>query len=63
MPPKRSRVPARRPRFLTPIFLSLVTLIACTHGGGSEPSDPRKLQAGGTLELSMVLGDFRSQYP
>jgi peptide/nickel transport system substrate-binding protein len=63
MPPKRSRVPARRPRFLTPIFLSLLTLVACTYGGGSEPSDARLTHVGGTLELSMVGGDFRSQYP
>ena len=63
MPPKRSRVPARRSRFLTPIFLSLVVLMACTHGGGSEPSDEGLRHAGGTLELSMVRGDFRSQYP
>ena len=63
MPPKRSRVPARRSSFTTPIFLCLVTLVACTHGGGSEPSDPRRSHAGGTLELSMVRSDFRTQYP
>jgi hypothetical protein len=61
MPPTRSRVPARRSRFLTPIFVSLVTLVACTHGGGSESSDPRLSHDGGTLQLSMVRGDFRSQ--
>ena len=64
MPPTRARVPARRSRFLTPIFLILVTLVACTHGGGSEPRDPRSERTPvATLELSMVRGDFVSQYP
>ena len=63
MPPTRSRVPARRPRFLAPIFLSLVVLMACTHGGVPEPPDPHPAHAGGTLELSMVRGDFLSQFP
>lgn len=62
MPPKRSRVPARRSSSCTPILLILALLVTCT-GGEAEPSDLTAGRAGGTLELSMVRGDFRSQYP
>lgn len=62
MPPSRSRVPARRSRSFTPGLL-IILLLACTGGGGSERSLGPAGRKGGTLELSMVRDDFRSQYP
>jgi ABC-type transport system substrate-binding protein len=68
MLPSRSRVPARRssslaPVRLIPVLLTLVLSVACTGGGGTDRSIGPADRRGGTLELSMVRGDFRSHYP
>jgi ABC-type transport system substrate-binding protein len=63
MPPWRSRVPARCSRSGAQVLLTFVLLAACTSSGRTAPADVRASRAGGTLELSMVRSDFRSQYP
>lgn len=57
MPPRRSRVPARRIAIGLPLLMVVVT--ACTSGEPRTYAGPRSSRVGGTLELTMIGDDFK----